>query len=184
MLESPHGLKHRLVLELVGDLRGAQPRRRRALGVENDLDLAELVRRSIETDSSEAAASFYAPGAAWDASQWGMGVVEGKAAVRGFFEDWSTSDTDMALRAEEIVDLGNGVTFAVVLQQARLAGSGSSVQLRYGSVAEWTDGLIVRNIGETIAVCPPLIINENQIHELFDKFGRALDDTLEWTRRE
>ncbi len=32
-------------------------------------------------------------------------------------------------------------------------------------------GLIVRNIGETIAVCPPLIITENQIHELFDKFG-------------
>ena len=45
-------------------------------------------------------------------------------------------------------------------------------------------GLIARNIGETIAVCPPLIINENQMHELFDKFGRALDDTLEWTRRD
>ncbi len=44
-------------------------------------------------------------------------------------------------------------------------------------------GLIARNIGETIAICPPLIITENQIHELFDKLGRALDDTLEWTRR-
>ena len=45
------------------------------------------------------------------------------------------------------------------------------------------NGLIARNIGETIAFCPPLIIDENQIHELFDKFGRALDETLEWVRR-
>ena len=44
-------------------------------------------------------------------------------------------------------------------------------------------GLIARNIGETIAICPPLIITENQIHELFDKLSRALDDTLEWTGR-
>jgi 4-aminobutyrate--pyruvate transaminase len=46
------------------------------------------------------------------------------------------------------------------------------------------NGLIARNIGETIAFCPPLIIDENQIHELFDKFGRALDETLEWIRRQ
>jgi len=46
------------------------------------------------------------------------------------------------------------------------------------------NGLIARNIGESIAFCPPLIIDENQIHELFDKFGRALDETLEWVRRQ
>jgi 4-aminobutyrate--pyruvate transaminase len=45
------------------------------------------------------------------------------------------------------------------------------------------NGLIARNIGETIAFCPPLIISEDQIHELFDKFGRALDETLQWVRR-
>jgi len=44
-------------------------------------------------------------------------------------------------------------------------------------------GLIVRNIGETLACCPPLIITEDQVHELFDKFGKALDETLEWVRR-
>jgi 4-aminobutyrate--pyruvate transaminase len=44
------------------------------------------------------------------------------------------------------------------------------------------NGLIVRNIGETIACCPPLIITEDQVHELFDKLGRALDETLEWIR--
>jgi 4-aminobutyrate--pyruvate transaminase len=29
-----------------------------------------------------------------------------------------------------------------------------------------------------MAVCPPLIITEPQIDELFDKLGRALDHTL------
>ncbi len=45
------------------------------------------------------------------------------------------------------------------------------------------NGLIVRNIGDSIAICPPLIITENQIHELFDKLQRALDETLTWVKR-
>jgi 4-aminobutyrate--pyruvate transaminase len=38
-------------------------------------------------------------------------------------------------------------------------------------------GLIVRAIGDTIAVCPPLIINEAQIHELVARLKMALDAT-------
>jgi len=53
----------------------------------------------------------------------------------------------------------------------------------YCSARAEEHGLIVRNIGETLAVCPPLVITENQVHELFDKFTRALDDTLAWTQR-
>ncbi len=41
-------------------------------------------------------------------------------------------------------------------------------------------GLILRNLGDTLAICPPLIISEDQVGELFDKFERALDDTLNW----
>jgi len=108
-------------------------------------DLVELARRSIEADDVEAALSFYAPDAVWDASPWGMGVFEGKAAVRGFFEDWRSSYSGIERTAEEIRDLGNEVTFAVILQRARVAGSTGSVQLRYASVVEWRDGLIVRN---------------------------------------
>ena len=40
-------------------------------------------------------------------------------------------------------------------------------------------GLIVRGLGDTVAFCPPLVITEDQVHELFDKLGRALDETLE-----
>ncbi len=37
------------------------------------------------------------------------------------------------------------------------------------------EGLIVRSLGDTIAVCPPLIIREQEIEELFDKLEKALD---------
>lgn len=45
-------------------------------------------------------------------------------------------------------------------------------------------GLIVRAIGETIAICPPMIITEAELNELFDKLGRALDDTYMWVKAE
>jgi ketosteroid isomerase-like protein len=108
-------------------------------------DLVEIVRRSVEAEDIEAALSFYAPDAVWDASPWGMGVFEGQAAVRRFFEDWSGSYASLEWKAEEIRDLGDGVTFAVILQKGRVVGSSASVQLRYAAVAKWMDGLIVRN---------------------------------------
>ena len=45
------------------------------------------------------------------------------------------------------------------------------------------NGLIVRNIGDTVAFCPPLIIAEDQVHELFDKFAKSLNETLDWVRK-
>jgi len=41
-------------------------------------------------------------------------------------------------------------------------------------------GLIVRAIGDTVAICPPLIIEEVQISQLIERLGRALDDTAAW----
>jgi 4-aminobutyrate--pyruvate transaminase len=38
-------------------------------------------------------------------------------------------------------------------------------------------GLIVRAIGDTLAVCPPLIITEAQVHELVARLKRTLDET-------
>ncbi len=37
-------------------------------------------------------------------------------------------------------------------------------------------GLMVRAIGDVLALCPPLIITEAQIDSLFDRFSAALDD--------
>jgi 4-aminobutyrate--pyruvate transaminase len=43
-------------------------------------------------------------------------------------------------------------------------------------------GLIVRNLGDSIAFCPPLIITDKQVDEVFGKFEAALNETLEWVR--
>ncbi len=47
------------------------------------------------------------------------------------------------------------------------------------------EGLIVRSLlGDRIALCPPLIIAEGEIREMFDRLTRALDRTAEWVRQE
>jgi 4-aminobutyrate--pyruvate transaminase len=38
-------------------------------------------------------------------------------------------------------------------------------------------GLIVRAMGDSVALCPPLIITEPEIDELLKRYSRALDDT-------
>ena len=45
-------------------------------------------------------------------------------------------------------------------------------------------GLLLRNIGDTIAFCPPLIIDQPQIDEMIARFGRALDETWAWLQTE
>jgi 4-aminobutyrate---pyruvate transaminase len=47
------------------------------------------------------------------------------------------------------------------------------------------EGLIVRPLsGDCISICPPLVISEDEIDQLFDRLGRALDRTLDWAKRE
>jgi len=50
----------------------------------------------------------------------------------------------------------------------------------YCTAACQEEGLIVRNMGDTMAFCPPLIISSDQIDELLTKFGRGLKKTLAW----
>ena len=40
-------------------------------------------------------------------------------------------------------------------------------------------GLLIRPLGDTIALCPPLIISADQVDELFSKLEAALDEPLE-----
>ncbi|MGZ5999854.1 MAG: aminotransferase [Rhizomicrobium sp.] len=47
------------------------------------------------------------------------------------------------------------------------------------------EGLIVRPLlGDRIAFCPPLVITEAEIGELFDRFERALKKSLDWATKE
>ena len=46
------------------------------------------------------------------------------------------------------------------------------------------EGLIIRNLGDSIGVCPPLIITEAEIGKLLDRFEKALEATAQWVSGE
>ncbi|MBL6853044.1 MAG: aminotransferase class III-fold pyridoxal phosphate-dependent enzyme [Alphaproteobacteria bacterium] len=47
------------------------------------------------------------------------------------------------------------------------------------------EGLIVRALlGDRVALCPPLVITEAEINELFDRLERALAKSLDWAAKE
>ena len=46
-------------------------------------------------------------------------------------------------------------------------------------------GLIVRSLaGDTLSLCPPLIITPDQLDDMFQRLTRALDRTLDWARKQ
>lgn len=44
-------------------------------------------------------------------------------------------------------------------------------------------GAILRAIGDTIAICPPMVISRSELDELFDRLEGALDDTDLWVTK-
>lgn len=82
---------------------------------------------------------------------------------------------------------GKGLIAAVELVANKLTGKafeGGAVG-NFAQLSCQNHGLIVRSVaGSSIAFCPPLIVNESQIDELVEKFGCALDDTMEFVKRE
>ena len=46
------------------------------------------------------------------------------------------------------------------------------------------NGLICRAIGDSLALCPPLVSSEDEIGEIFSRYGKALDETLDWVKKE
>ena len=106
-------------------------------------DLVQLTRDWLEAGTSgdlDRTLSFLGPEPVWDMSPMGLGVFEGLVAVRGFYLDWMGAYEDYRIEAEEIHDLGNGVTFGIVVQEGRPMGSLGTVQLRYGTCAQWEIG--------------------------------------------
>lgn len=53
---------------------------------------------------------------------------------------------------------------------------------KYFTARAQHNGLIVRGIGDSIALCPPLIISAGEVDLLLERFQRSLDDTLAWVR--
>jgi ketosteroid isomerase-like protein len=100
-------------------------------------DLVELVQRSVDAVNRrdfDQFAGFFGSDSVWDLSPMGLGIYEGSSAVRDFVEDWNGSYEEFELVLEEVLDLGNEVVFAVVVQRARLADSTAELRMRYASV--------------------------------------------------
>jgi ketosteroid isomerase-like protein len=111
-------------------------------------DLVELTRRAFESANGgdyDAMVSFYAPDAVFDISLWGLGSHAGQVRIRAFLKDWIGACEQFEMEVEEILDLGNGVVFAVARQDARPAGSDVHLRLRHAAVNVWEDRVIVQS---------------------------------------
>jgi uncharacterized protein (TIGR02246 family) len=109
-------------------------------------DLVELVGRALEAANRrdlDAVAGSFAEDATFDGRALGD-HFEGRAAIRSFIEEWFGAYEELAYRLEELRDLGNGVVFAVVVQNGRPAGSAGQLRQREGWVFVWVGGLIAR----------------------------------------
>jgi ketosteroid isomerase-like protein len=71
-------------------------------------------------------------------------LIEGRAAIRGFLDDWFGAYEELDCELEEVSHLGGGVVFAVVIQDGRLAGSDGHVRQREGWVYLCVGGSIAR----------------------------------------
>jgi ketosteroid isomerase-like protein len=109
-------------------------------------DLVELTRAGVDVVNRgdlDAVMSFYAPDAVWESQPLGTSFA-GVEAIRGAHEDWLGAYEQYEIRTDEILELCNGVVFAVVRQNARPVGSSCHVQTRNATTSEWENGEIAR----------------------------------------
>ena len=109
-------------------------------------DLLELVARAFEAANRrdlDAVGDRFAEDAIFDGR--GLGDrFDGRAAIRGFIEEWFGMYEELEFGLEDVRDLGNGIVFAVVVQNGRPAGSGGRLHQREGWVFVWVRDLIAR----------------------------------------
>ena len=108
----------------------------------------ELARRAIEAADRgdvDALVRTFAPDAVWDWNRLGgLGTFEGHAAIRSVLEDWYANYDELEITLGEILDFGNGVVFFVIMQKGRPVGSSGEVQIRFGTVSLYVEGLCAR----------------------------------------
>lgn len=92
----------------------------------------------------DAAVALFSKRAVWDRSPVGQEIIEGRDAIREFFEDWNVVFEDYVLGLEEFHDLGNGVTVGRLSQRGRPRAGGGLVEEPYAAVVAWEDQLITR----------------------------------------
>jgi ketosteroid isomerase-like protein len=109
-------------------------------------DVVELVRKQVEAldrGDIDGVMSTVTEDGVLDGRLAG-GFFEGRAAIRGFLEEWFEVYEELGFEIEEISHLGAEVVFAVVIQDGRLAGGGGHVRQREGWVYLCVGGLVAR----------------------------------------
>jgi hypothetical protein len=106
------------------------------------VELGQRLTDAINAREIDAVISFYAPDAVFD--QFTFGVFEGRAAIRGFIQDWFGAYDEIQTEVEERRDLGHGVAFIVYVERGRLRERTRWVDARVAFVNAWVDGLIQR----------------------------------------
>ena len=107
-------------------------------------DPVELVRKQLEAldrGDLDGVMSSVAEDAVLDGR---ADLIEGRATIRGFLEEWFGAYEELDFELEEVSHLGGGVVFAVVIQDGRLVGSDGHVRQREGWVYLYVGGLIAR----------------------------------------
>ena len=108
------------------------------------LDLVELVRKQLEAldrRDLDGVMSSVAEDVVLDGR---VDYLEGRAAIRGFLEDWFRALEELDYELEEVSDLGGGVVFAVVIQDGRPVGGDGRLRQREGWVYLCVGGSIAR----------------------------------------
>ena len=97
-------------------------------------DLVELVRGAYEASNRrdfDAMTSVYGRDSVWDMTPMGLGIYEGLAVIRRFFEDWIGTFEEFEVEPDEILTLNGGVRRALRrVRQSHLdhvAGGGAAI---------------------------------------------------------
>jgi len=107
-------------------------------------DLVELVRKQVDALNRrdfDGVMSSVAENGVLDGR---ADLLEGRATIRAFLDDWFGAYEELDFELEEVSHLGGGVVFAVVIQDGRLVGGDGRVRQREGWVYIWVRGSIAR----------------------------------------
>jgi SnoaL-like domain len=110
-------------------------------------DVVALTRAFCRAGGSvEEEMGFYGPDPIYDVSPMGIGVFQGRAAIRRFLADWMGSYDGYQEDMQEVIDFGNGIAFAAVRESGRPTGGtvDNRTHSTYGFVIVWIDGKIAR----------------------------------------
>jgi ketosteroid isomerase-like protein len=103
--------------------------------------------QAFEEGGLDAMAEFWAADINWRAMEGALddvGEMQGREALRRYYEDWLDMFEDISVVPEEVRDVGDDRVVAVPHVTARAKASGVRTELRYAVVCTVRDGKIAR----------------------------------------